>query len=95
MPLRTLRDNLFNVPQDAFLIPGTLRYNMDPSGVKTDAELTVALEAVGLWDLLQKDGLDTDVSQYIFSSGHKQSLSLARALVRDGNIVTVDELTSK
>lgn len=96
MPRRDLRLNLLNIPQDAFLLPGTLRYNLDPSGVKSDTDLITALKAVQLWEgLSAKDGLETDIKNCAFSSGQRQSLSLARALVRNGRIVIVDELTSK
>lgn len=94
VPRRRLRSTLLNVPQDAFLLPGTLRYNLDPSGAKSDTEMIAALEAAKLWEGLYKDGLDTKLDEYTFSSGQRQNLSLARALIREGNIVTVDELTS-
>ncbi|RFU79719.1 atp-binding cassette transporter [Trichoderma arundinaceum] len=94
MTRQRLRSKLLNIPQDAFLIPGTLRYNLDPWGVKLDSELIAALKVVKLWDALEKAGLDAEVGKNTFSSGQMQCLSLARALIRGGNIVIVDELTS-
>ncbi|KAF3763943.1 putative ATP-binding cassette transporter [Cryphonectria parasitica EP155] len=95
VPVRRVRDSLVNVPQDAFLLPGSLRYNLDPSNTKSDEELIAALQAAHLWSSSMYDnGLDTLVDEYTFSSGQRQGLSLARALLREGNIVTVDELTS-
>lgn len=95
VPLRRVRDSLVNVPQEAFLLPGSLRYNLDPSNAKSDADLIAALQAAKLWDAsMYERGLDTTLDEHTFSSGQRQSLSLARALLRDGNIVTVDELTS-
>lgn len=38
VPLRTLRDRLTIIPQDAALFAGTVRFNLDPFGYFSDAE---------------------------------------------------------
>ncbi|KAI3478093.1 hypothetical protein L1887_60024 [Cichorium endivia] len=44
IPIRTLRERLTVIPQDAQLFSGTVRSNLDPFGVYEDGELWTALE---------------------------------------------------
>ncbi|KAJ9110598.1 hypothetical protein QFC22_006716, partial [Naganishia vaughanmartiniae] len=46
--LDTLRKRLSAIPQEPLLYSGTMRENLDPEGVKTDAELYDALQRCGL-----------------------------------------------
>ncbi|KAH8913228.1 P-loop containing nucleoside triphosphate hydrolase protein, partial [Atractiella rhizophila] len=46
--LRTLRERLTIIPQDAYLFKGTVRFNLDPFSVRDDADLWDALHRVGL-----------------------------------------------
>jgi ATP-binding cassette subfamily C (CFTR/MRP) protein 1 len=48
--LDTLRKNLSAIPQEPLLYSGTMRENLDPEDVKTDAELYDALQRCGLID---------------------------------------------
>eukprot|EP00756_Hemistasia_phaeocysticola_P022008 Hpha_TRINITY_DN15806_c0_g2::TRINITY_DN15806_c0_g2_i1::g.188252::m.188252 len=48
--LRTLREHMVCLPQDALLIEGTLKENLDPFGVHSDSKLRVAIQRVGLED---------------------------------------------
>ncbi|TDL26292.1 multidrug resistance-associated ABC transporter [Rickenella mellea] len=103
--LDVLRRRLAVVPQDSTLLLGSLRENLDPEGARTDAEIISALQRS--W-LLPQDGaspdptaeakfsLDTTVSDEgsNFSAGEKQLLSLCRALLKDSQIIVLDEATS-
>ncbi|KIY72285.1 multidrug resistance-associated ABC transporter [Cylindrobasidium torrendii FP15055 ss-10] len=102
--LETLRGRLALVPQDSTLFLGTLRENLDPQGIRTDAELFSVLQRA--W-LLPRDGtpdtaaeskfrLDASVGDEgaNFSAGEKQLLALARALVKNSRIIVLDEATS-
>jgi len=103
--LDVLRRGLALVPQDSTLFLGTLRDNLDPQGLRTDAELISSLQRS--W-LLPKDGppdpateakfsLDSIVGDdgANFSAGEKQLLALCRALVKNSRIIVLDEATSQ
>ncbi|KAF5370935.1 hypothetical protein D9615_009781 [Tricholomella constricta] len=102
--LDVLRGRLALVPQDSTLFLGTLRENLDPQGLRTDAELISVLQRA--W-LLPSDGssdpaaeakfsLDSTVGDEgaNFSVGEKQLLALCRALVKNSRIIILDEATS-
>ncbi|PFH48819.1 hypothetical protein AMATHDRAFT_64587 [Amanita thiersii Skay4041] len=102
--LFTLRSRLALVPQDTVLFLGTLRENLDPQGLRTDAELISVLQRA--W-LLPREGpvdpgteakfsLDSTVGDEgsNFSAGEKQLLALCRALVKNSRIIILDEATS-
>lgn len=77
--LETLRTRLAIIPQDAFLFQGTIRDNIDPTGVRDDAALNDALNLIhgnssAAHSLRDKFRLDTEVSAdgSSFSAGEKQ-----------------------
>ncbi|KAK1456724.1 ABC transporter [Colletotrichum cuscutae] len=79
-----------------FLVPGTIRFNIDPFGiVSNDGEISRALEWVGLWGIvLRQGGLDKEMDSSAWSSGQKQLLCLARAIVRKSKVLILDEAMS-
>uniref|UniRef100_A0A8H8CI96 Multidrug resistance-associated ABC transporter n=1 Tax=Psilocybe cubensis TaxID=181762 RepID=A0A8H8CI96_PSICU len=100
----TLRTRIAFVPQDTTLFLGTLRENLDPLGLRTDAELISILQRA--W-LLPKDGpVDPSVEAKFsldsvvgdegsnYSVGERQLLALCRALVKNSRIIILDEATS-
>jgi len=102
--LDVLRGRLALVPQDSTLFLGTLRENLDPQGLRTDAELISVLQRAQLLScdtssdpaVDAKFSLDATVSDEgsNFSAGEKQLLALCRALVKNSRIIVLDEPTS-
>ena len=96
MPRQEIRSRITGVAQDAFILNGSLRLNTDPTGVLADAAIISALRSVQIWSVIkEKGGLDADIDELHLSHGQKQLLCLARAMLRRGTILILDEATSK
>jgi ABC-type multidrug transport system fused ATPase/permease subunit len=93
-----LRTNFVYVPQGNTLMSGTLRDNLRLGKLDaTDEEMREVLHkscADFVFDL--PDGLDTVCSEHGggLSEGQAQRIAIARALLRDRNIMIFDEATS-
>ena len=80
----TLRNTLITIPQDASPLPGTVRFNIDPSSsfLTTDTPIEDALALVGLWPLIRaRGGLAAEMTTLRLSSGQSQLFALARAIL--------------
>ena len=94
-----LRNALGMVPQEAFLFMGSIKDNITiGEQYVSDEELIQVSKIAGLDEILSKHeaGFDLLVGERGegLSGGEKQSITLARALISDPNILMLDEPTN-
>ena len=97
--LRSYRNHLAVVPQNSVMFTGTIKdnitYGLDNV---TDERLNEILEAAQLKKFIDSlpDGVNTKLDERAanVSGGQRQRLSIARALIRDPDVIIFDEATS-
>ena len=99
IPLKTLRKNIGYVPQDTFLFSDTIKNNID----FTDGNLTIekiieSAEFACVHDNIAdfKDGYETIVGErgVTLSGGQKQRIAIARAFIKNPEILILDDSVS-
>jgi ABC-type multidrug transport system fused ATPase/permease subunit len=105
LPRPLIRQKLICLTQQPFLFTGSVRLNANPLCEVNDSRIADVLKKVELLEVILRkigtDGsdmasiLDTNMDENFLSHGQKQLFCLARAMLKKGSILLLDEPTSR
>ena len=104
IPGSIVRERIICLTQDPLLFPASVRSNVDPLTRSSDEAIITALKKVGLWDIFVDKAsgnssgpegvLDSLMDTNVLSHGQRQLFCLARAMLKSGKVLILDEPTS-
>lgn len=99
IPFEQLMEHISYVAQDTFLFDMTIGGNIRMGRPEaTDAEVTAAAKAAGAHEFIERlpQGYDTPAGEAgtRLSGGERQRITIARAILKDADVVILDEATA-
>jgi len=95
--VQSRRGKVLLIEQDPHIFAGTVRQNLEISGVSDEGALSAALAQVNLAEeLADRGGLDAPISESAgnISGGQAQRIAIARGLLVDAAVFILDEPSS-
>ncbi|OJK02591.1 hypothetical protein ASPACDRAFT_1864098 [Aspergillus aculeatus ATCC 16872] len=96
VPPQDLCARLSVVPQEPCYLPGTIRFNIDPTHTLSEPALARILDTTHLTEVVARlGGMDATLDPTRWSAGQGQLLALARAIARQSKVLILDEAMSR